>query len=65
MGILEHQFSTNRAGIGLTENFTQTSDFTNEKLRLREISDSVSMRDADPLNVIPANNLLNHVIWVK
>lgn len=64
--ILEHRFSeTDRTGISLTENFIQPPDFTNKKLRLREISDSASARDADLLILIPANDLLNHVIWEK
>lgn len=64
MDIFEHQFSTNRPGIGLSEDFIQTPDFTNEKPRLRKISDSDSIRVSD-LMLIPANDILNYVIWVK
>lgn len=63
--ILQHQFSIDRAGIGLAKDFIQTPDFTNKKLRPREINDSSSVRDSGLLIFIPANDLLNHVIWMK
>lgn len=65
LNILEHQFSTNRARLGLTEHLVQNPDFTKEKLRPREISDSASIRDLGLLILIPPNDLLSHVLWIK